>query len=166
MLFSGSPFNVGTTFGNLFHISSQEKFCTWYFRHSACFVSLHSDSDESPVARERTVIVHANPHQLSLCHEDLSISGRLHHTRDSGCQTDDFLIACKFLRMDKYSCFLLPLFLAYKAPIFVQPTLSRRTDLMICRIMFGSNPSAIPKVAQDNHMRAANNIKPVVSSSF
>ncbi|TMS13565.1 Nance-Horan syndrome protein [Larimichthys crocea] len=52
------------------------------------------DSDESPVARERTVIVHANPHQLSLCHEDLSISGRLHHTRDSGCQTDDFLIAC------------------------------------------------------------------------
>ncbi|XP_044209024.1 Nance-Horan syndrome protein isoform X1 [Thunnus albacares] len=52
------------------------------------------DSDESPVARERTVIVHANPHQLSLCQEDLSISGRLHHTRDSGCQTDDFLIAC------------------------------------------------------------------------
>uniref|UniRef100_A0A3Q2ZAU0 NHS actin remodeling regulator n=1 Tax=Hippocampus comes TaxID=109280 RepID=A0A3Q2ZAU0_HIPCM len=51
------------------------------------------DSDESPVARERTVIVHANPHQLSLCHEDFSISGRLHHTRDSGCQTDDFLIA-------------------------------------------------------------------------
>ncbi|XP_051918969.1 actin remodeling regulator NHS isoform X2 [Hippocampus zosterae] len=52
------------------------------------------DSDESPVARERTVIVHANPHQLSLCHEDFSISGRPHHTRDSGCQTDDFLIAC------------------------------------------------------------------------
>ncbi|XP_029978863.1 Nance-Horan syndrome protein-like isoform X2 [Sphaeramia orbicularis] len=52
------------------------------------------DSDESPVARERTVIVHANPHQLSLCQEDLSISGRLSHTRDSGCQTDDFLIAC------------------------------------------------------------------------
>ncbi|KAM4592915.1 actin remodeling regulator NHS isoform 2-T2 [Odontesthes bonariensis] len=52
------------------------------------------DSDESPVARERTVIIHANPHQLSLCQEDLSISGRLHHTRDSGCQTDDFLIAC------------------------------------------------------------------------
>uniref|UniRef100_A0A8C2WBB3 NHS actin remodeling regulator n=1 Tax=Cyclopterus lumpus TaxID=8103 RepID=A0A8C2WBB3_CYCLU len=51
------------------------------------------DSDESPVARERTVIVHANPHQLSLCQEDLLISGRLHHTRDSGCQTDDFLIA-------------------------------------------------------------------------
>nr|XP_057944734.1 actin remodeling regulator NHS isoform X2 [Doryrhamphus excisus] len=52
------------------------------------------DSDESPVARERTVIVHANQHQLSLCQEDFSISGRLHHTRDSGCQTDDFLIAC------------------------------------------------------------------------
>ncbi|KAF7656048.1 hypothetical protein LDENG_00046840 [Lucifuga dentata] len=52
------------------------------------------DSDESPVARERTVIIHANPHQLSLCQEDLSLSGRLHHTRDSGCQTDDFLIAC------------------------------------------------------------------------
>uniref|UniRef100_A0A096LX18 NHS actin remodeling regulator n=1 Tax=Poecilia formosa TaxID=48698 RepID=A0A096LX18_POEFO len=52
------------------------------------------DSDESPVARERTVIIHANSHQLSLCQEDLSISGRLHHTRDSGCQTDDFLIAC------------------------------------------------------------------------
>ncbi|XP_071756526.2 actin remodeling regulator NHS [Centroberyx gerrardi] len=52
------------------------------------------DSDESPVARERTVIVHANPHQLSLCQEELSLTGRLHHTRDSGCQTDDFLIAC------------------------------------------------------------------------
>uniref|UniRef100_A0A3Q2P9G1 NHS actin remodeling regulator n=1 Tax=Fundulus heteroclitus TaxID=8078 RepID=A0A3Q2P9G1_FUNHE len=51
------------------------------------------DSDESPVARERTVIIHANSHQLSLCQEDFSISGRLHHTRDSGCQTDDFLIA-------------------------------------------------------------------------
>uniref|UniRef100_A0A8C9X350 NHS actin remodeling regulator n=1 Tax=Sander lucioperca TaxID=283035 RepID=A0A8C9X350_SANLU len=50
------------------------------------------DSDESPVARERTVIVHANSHQLSLCQEDLLISGHLHHTRDSGCQTDDFLI--------------------------------------------------------------------------
>ncbi|XP_061890770.1 actin remodeling regulator NHS isoform X1 [Entelurus aequoreus] len=52
------------------------------------------DSDESPVARERTVIVQANQHQLSLCQEDFSVSGRLHHTRDSGCQTDDFLIAC------------------------------------------------------------------------
>lgn len=60
-----------------------------------------SDSDESPVARERTVIIHANSHQLSLCQEDLSISGRLHHTRDSGCQTDDFLIACMF-QITKY----------------------------------------------------------------
>ncbi|XP_055040281.2 actin remodeling regulator NHS isoform X2 [Misgurnus anguillicaudatus] len=50
------------------------------------------DSDESPVARERTVIIHANPHK-SLWHEDLSLSGRVLHTRDSGCQTDDFLIA-------------------------------------------------------------------------
>ncbi|XP_018584956.2 Nance-Horan syndrome protein-like isoform X1 [Scleropages formosus] len=49
------------------------------------------DSDESPVARERTVIVHTNP-DISLCHEELSLSGRL-NTKDSGCQTDDFLIA-------------------------------------------------------------------------
>ncbi|XP_074475561.1 actin remodeling regulator NHS isoform X7 [Sebastes fasciatus] len=62
---------------------------------SSCIIPINvTDSDESPVARERTVIVHANPHQLSLCQEDLLISGRLHHTRDSGCQTDDFLIAC------------------------------------------------------------------------
>ncbi|KAI1884951.1 hypothetical protein AGOR_G00215180 [Albula goreensis] len=47
------------------------------------------DSDESPVARERTVIVHANP-DFSLCHEELSLSGRL-NTKDSGCQTEDFL---------------------------------------------------------------------------
>ncbi|XP_016350363.1 Nance-Horan syndrome protein-like isoform X3 [Sinocyclocheilus anshuiensis] len=50
------------------------------------------DSDESPVARERTVIIHANPHK-SLWHEELSLSGRVLHTKDSGCQTDDFLIA-------------------------------------------------------------------------
>ncbi|CAF99819.1 unnamed protein product, partial [Tetraodon nigroviridis] len=61
---------------------------------SSCIIPINvTDSDESPVARERTVIIHANPHQLSLCQEDLSIGGRLHHTRDSGCQTDDFLIA-------------------------------------------------------------------------
>ncbi|XP_064183159.1 actin remodeling regulator NHS-like isoform X3 [Anguilla rostrata] len=47
------------------------------------------DSDESPVARERTVIVHANPN-FSICHEELSLSGRL-NTKDSGCQTEDFL---------------------------------------------------------------------------
>ncbi|ROI16215.1 Nance-Horan syndrome protein [Anabarilius grahami] len=50
------------------------------------------DSDESPVARERTVIIHTNPHK-SLWHEELSLSGRVLHTKDSGCQTDDFLIA-------------------------------------------------------------------------
>ncbi|XP_051531987.1 actin remodeling regulator NHS-like [Myxocyprinus asiaticus] len=50
------------------------------------------DSDESPVARERTIIIHANPHK-SLWHEELSLSGRVLHTKDSGCQTDDFLIA-------------------------------------------------------------------------
>ncbi|XP_028837200.1 Nance-Horan syndrome protein isoform X2 [Denticeps clupeoides] len=49
------------------------------------------DSDESPVARERTVIIHPNP-QLSLCRDELSIGSRL-NTKDSGCQTDDFLIA-------------------------------------------------------------------------
>ncbi|XP_072552299.1 actin remodeling regulator NHS isoform X2 [Salminus brasiliensis] len=45
------------------------------------------DSDESPVARERTVIVHASS---DTCPEDLILS-RL-NTRDSGCQTDDLLI--------------------------------------------------------------------------
>ncbi|XP_065125074.1 actin remodeling regulator NHS isoform X3 [Paramisgurnus dabryanus] len=44
------------------------------------------DSDESPVARERTVIVHTNP---DLCQEDLSHQ----NTKDSGCQTEEFLIA-------------------------------------------------------------------------
>ncbi|XP_009304395.1 actin remodeling regulator NHS isoform X6 [Danio rerio] len=50
------------------------------------------DSDESPVARERTVIIHANPHKSHEWHEELSLSGRVLHTKDSGCQTDDFLI--------------------------------------------------------------------------
>uniref|UniRef100_A0A8C2DU83 NHS actin remodeling regulator n=1 Tax=Cyprinus carpio TaxID=7962 RepID=A0A8C2DU83_CYPCA len=45
------------------------------------------DSDESPVARERTVIVHTNP---DICQEDLTHS-RL-NTKDSGCQTEEFLI--------------------------------------------------------------------------
>ncbi|XP_042569586.1 Nance-Horan syndrome protein-like isoform X6 [Cyprinus carpio] len=45
------------------------------------------DSDESPVARERTVIVHTNP---EICQEDLTLS-RL-NTKDSGCQTEEFLI--------------------------------------------------------------------------
>lgn len=65
-------------------------------------VSLLSDSDESPVARERTIIVHANHNQLSLYEEDLSIGGHLHHTRDSGCQTDDFLIACRLCINGKF----------------------------------------------------------------
>ncbi|XP_052629815.1 actin remodeling regulator NHS isoform X2 [Harpia harpyja] len=44
------------------------------------------DSDESPVARERNVIVHANP--------DFSSSGsRRSGTRDSECQTEEILIA-------------------------------------------------------------------------
>ncbi|XP_035181113.1 Nance-Horan syndrome protein isoform X4 [Oxyura jamaicensis] len=44
------------------------------------------DSDESPVARERSVIVHANP--------DFSSAGsRRSGTRDSECQTEEILIA-------------------------------------------------------------------------
>ncbi|KAB5526097.1 hypothetical protein PHYPO_G00147810 [Pangasianodon hypophthalmus] len=50
------------------------------------------DSDESPVARERSVVAHGNPH-MSLYQEELSLSGRTLNTKDSGCQTDDFLIA-------------------------------------------------------------------------
>ncbi len=45
------------------------------------------DSDESPVARERTVIVHTNP---EIWQEDLTLSH--HNTRDSGCQTEELLI--------------------------------------------------------------------------
>uniref|UniRef100_A0A671NAJ0 Nance-Horan syndrome protein-like n=1 Tax=Sinocyclocheilus anshuiensis TaxID=1608454 RepID=A0A671NAJ0_9TELE len=45
------------------------------------------DSDESPVARERTVMVHNNP---EICQEDLTLS-RL-NTKDSGCQTEESLI--------------------------------------------------------------------------
>ncbi|XP_028818065.1 Nance-Horan syndrome protein isoform X2 [Denticeps clupeoides] len=47
------------------------------------------DSDESPVARERTVIVHVGP---EACREELALTARL-KTKDSGCQTEDFLIA-------------------------------------------------------------------------
>lgn len=50
------------------------------------------DSDESPVARERSLVAHGNPH-VSLYQEELSLSGRTLNTKDSGCQTDDFLIA-------------------------------------------------------------------------
>lgn len=51
--------------------------------HSCSF----PDSDESPVASEQTVIVHSSP---EACQEDLTLH-RL-NTRDSGCQTEDFLI--------------------------------------------------------------------------
>ncbi|KFV71153.1 Nance-Horan syndrome protein, partial [Dryobates pubescens] len=44
------------------------------------------DSDESPVARERTVIVHTNP-------ELPGSGGRRSGTRDSECQTEEILIA-------------------------------------------------------------------------
>ncbi|XP_018105134.1 Nance-Horan syndrome protein isoform X2 [Xenopus laevis] len=44
------------------------------------------DSDESPVARERNIIVHANP-------ELASSANRRSGTRDTECQTDDILIA-------------------------------------------------------------------------
>ncbi|TSY13822.1 Nance-Horan syndrome protein [Bagarius yarrelli] len=50
------------------------------------------DSDESPVARERSVVTHGSAH-MSLCQEELSLSGRTLNTKDSGCQTDDILIA-------------------------------------------------------------------------
>ncbi|XP_056184489.1 actin remodeling regulator NHS isoform X3 [Falco biarmicus] len=54
---------------------------------SSCIIPINvTDSDESPVARERNVIVHANP--------DFSGSGsRRSGTRDSECQTEEILIA-------------------------------------------------------------------------
>ncbi|KAK2907550.1 actin remodeling regulator NHS isoform X1 [Channa argus] len=47
------------------------------------------DSDDSPGSRERTVIVHTSP-DITLSNEELA-----NHlsTRDSGCQTEDFLIS-------------------------------------------------------------------------
>ncbi|XP_071014276.1 actin remodeling regulator NHS-like isoform X2 [Oncorhynchus clarkii lewisi] len=45
------------------------------------------DSDESPGARERTVVVRCN---AALCSEDLCC--RLNTKKDSGCQTEDFLV--------------------------------------------------------------------------
>ncbi|KAI4872850.1 hypothetical protein NFI96_030120, partial [Prochilodus magdalenae] len=67
------------------------------------------DSDESPVARERTVIVHASP---DACQEDLILS-RL-NTRDSGCQTDDLLIVAaapsrRRIRAQRVQCATVPL---------------------------------------------------------
>lgn len=50
---------------------------------------LFADSDESPGSRDRTVIVHTSP-DITPSSEELA-----HHinTRDSGCQTEDFLIS-------------------------------------------------------------------------
>ncbi|XP_055363633.1 actin remodeling regulator NHS-like [Betta splendens] len=50
-------------------------------------VQLDLDSDDSPSSRERTVIVHASP-DITPSNEELA--GHL-STRDSGCQTEDFL---------------------------------------------------------------------------
>lgn len=47
------------------------------------------DSDDSPSSRERTVIVHASP-DISPSNEELASHLS---TRDSGCQTEDFLIS-------------------------------------------------------------------------
>ncbi|XP_062831289.1 actin remodeling regulator NHS isoform X3 [Anolis carolinensis] len=54
---------------------------------SSCIIPINvTDSDESPVARERNVIVHANP--------DFSNNvNRRSGTRDSECQTEEILIA-------------------------------------------------------------------------
>ncbi|XP_063198506.1 actin remodeling regulator NHS isoform X3 [Chroicocephalus ridibundus] len=54
---------------------------------SSCIIPINvTDSDESPVARERNVIVHTNP--------DFSgSSSRRSGTRDSECQTEEILIA-------------------------------------------------------------------------
>ncbi|XP_039667056.1 Nance-Horan syndrome protein isoform X3 [Perca fluviatilis] len=47
------------------------------------------DSDDSPGSRERTVIVHASPN-ITPSNEELASH---HSTRDSGCQTEEFLIS-------------------------------------------------------------------------
>uniref|UniRef100_A0A7N8YBK2 Nance-Horan syndrome a (congenital cataracts and dental anomalies) n=1 Tax=Mastacembelus armatus TaxID=205130 RepID=A0A7N8YBK2_9TELE len=47
------------------------------------------DSDDSPTSRERTVIVHASP-DITPSNEELASHLS---TRDSGCQTEDFLIS-------------------------------------------------------------------------
>lgn len=47
------------------------------------------DSDDSPGSRERTVIVHASP---NVTPSDEELASHL-STRDSGCQTEDFLIS-------------------------------------------------------------------------
>nr|XP_006005948.1 PREDICTED: Nance-Horan syndrome protein isoform X2 [Latimeria chalumnae] len=50
------------------------------------------DSDESPVARERNVIVHKNP-DFCLHREELPTTSRRSGTKDSECQTEEILIA-------------------------------------------------------------------------
>ncbi|KAH0520353.1 Nance-Horan syndrome protein [Microtus ochrogaster] len=54
---------------------------------SSCIIPINvTDSDESPVARERNVIVHTNP-------DPSNTVNRRSGTRDSECQTEDILIA-------------------------------------------------------------------------
>lgn len=53
-----------------------------------CHSFSFSDSDESPAATEQTVTVHSSP---EACQGDLTLTHL--NTRDSGCQTEDFLIA-------------------------------------------------------------------------
>uniref|UniRef100_A0A8C5KBF3 NHS actin remodeling regulator n=1 Tax=Jaculus jaculus TaxID=51337 RepID=A0A8C5KBF3_JACJA len=54
---------------------------------SSCIIPINvTDSDESPVARERNVIVHTNP-------DPSNTVNRRSGTKDSECQTEDILIA-------------------------------------------------------------------------
>lgn len=62
----------------------QSLVCLW----SLCSFLL-ADSDDSPGSRERTVIVHASP-DITPSSEELASHLS---TRDSGCQTEDFLIS-------------------------------------------------------------------------
>ncbi|XP_042190110.1 Nance-Horan syndrome protein [Callorhinchus milii] len=55
------------------------------------------DSDESPMARERNVIVHVNP-DLALHGDEMNSTGGRSGTRDSECQTEDILIAAPSAR--------------------------------------------------------------------
>lgn len=60
----------------------------FFFCSCWCFFLL-PESDDSPGSRERTVIVHASPN-ITPSNEELA--SHL-NTRDSGCQTEDFLIS-------------------------------------------------------------------------
>lgn len=66
------------------HMTYQSLLCLWFL----CSFLL-SDSDDSPGSRERTMIVHASP-DITPFSEDLASHLS---TRDSGCQTEDFLIS-------------------------------------------------------------------------